>query len=290
MNAMALIVSQSLDSVRKCLKRAARNWTNDDEHVHRLRVATRRSLAAVKLFDSILPNKQRRWLNKNLKDILHAAGEARDLDVLLKNGIQGESGPEICLLKMWTEERNACQKPIRRLDREIRDKLKHHSVALRQLQSGDPGPTDTMLNWLSLRHWISDRVSEFSQRFLMKLSAASDVESLHRLRIETKRLRYTLDLIRPGLDPSEAESLNSSLSGLQDVLGNFNDQVVALKHLKRSAKHVVAPSDKQTIARLIEKQTKNIAAQFESVGLWLDSDESEQLRRRLQSFVSRSSF
>jgi hypothetical protein len=52
------------------------------EHVHQLRVATRRTLAAFEAFHAVIPAKRRDWFEKRLRRLRRAAGEARDLDVL----------------------------------------------------------------------------------------------------------------------------------------------------------------------------------------------------------------
>src|SRR4051812_42557814 len=64
---------------------------HDIEHVHRLRVATRRAAAALKLYGECLPQKSVRWFKKRLRQIRRAAGEARDLDVLIQR-LRHESG------------------------------------------------------------------------------------------------------------------------------------------------------------------------------------------------------
>ncbi|MFN9717079.1 MAG: CHAD domain-containing protein [Planctomycetota bacterium] len=284
--ATALIVSASVKLVRKLLNKAATRWKEDDEHVHQLRVATRRALAAVDLFEPLLPDKECRWLNRNLKHILRAAGKARDLDVLLKNGIPKSSAALPSLQAFWKKNRRTCQESLHSLNRTKRGKLKKHSVAVSKLPCADPIPTDTVPQWSNMRRWIRHRLSKCSQGFLKHLADASDVESMHQLRIETKRLRYTLEIVRPALNTAEAESLKTLLSELQDVLGTLNDHVVTLRYLKRSATSLDTPSDKQAIASLIEARTAKIAAQRESFRIWLDSPAPEDLRRQLVSCLA----
>ena len=81
-----------LESVWQLLSRAA-----DDEpapeHVHQLRVATRRTAAACRVFERLARKKPLRQLEKQLRQLRRAAGVARDLDVLcqrLKEGANGE--------------------------------------------------------------------------------------------------------------------------------------------------------------------------------------------------------
>ena len=80
--------------VAHTLPLAAHLSEHDIEHVHRLRVATRRAAAALKLYRDWLPQKTRRWFKKRLRQIRRAAGEARDLDVLIQR-LQRESVPQI---------------------------------------------------------------------------------------------------------------------------------------------------------------------------------------------------
>ena len=64
-----------LTAVAQALPLAAHLADHDVEHVHRLRVATRRAIAALKLYRDWLPDKPARWLKKRLKKIRRAAGE-----------------------------------------------------------------------------------------------------------------------------------------------------------------------------------------------------------------------
>ncbi len=70
-------------AVTHFLPLAAAHADEDIEYVHQLRVATRRAVAAIRLYQSWLPAKRRRRLCRLLKQIRRAAGEARDCDVLL---------------------------------------------------------------------------------------------------------------------------------------------------------------------------------------------------------------
>src|SRR5262245_41447558 len=71
-----------LAAVSHMLPMAAHLASHDIEHVHRLRVATRRATSALKLYRECVPPKRYRWLKKRLRSVRRAAGDARDLDVL----------------------------------------------------------------------------------------------------------------------------------------------------------------------------------------------------------------
>ncbi|HEY1785731.1 MAG TPA: CHAD domain-containing protein, partial [Pirellulales bacterium] len=70
-----------LDFVWHFLTRAAAA-DHQPEDVHQLRVATRRAMAALEIFQTLLPPRRTRKMKKQLKRIRRAAGGARDLDVL----------------------------------------------------------------------------------------------------------------------------------------------------------------------------------------------------------------
>src|SRR5206468_5052202 len=74
--------------VRICLPLAVHDADRDVEDVHRLRVATRRAGAALKIFQPCLPDKVFRRVRKQLRALRRAAGEARDWDVFLADLLQ----------------------------------------------------------------------------------------------------------------------------------------------------------------------------------------------------------
>ena len=92
------------------------------EHVHRLRVATRRTLAALDVFRDVLPPRRAAWFRKRLRLLRQAAGDARDLDVLTGRLRQGGSRPEPAasaarsrLVAMLSRQRTVSRGPIREL-------------------------------------------------------------------------------------------------------------------------------------------------------------------------------
>src|SRR5207247_11251324 len=62
---------------------AVKHADEDLEHVHQLRVGTRRARAALDIFAACLPAKALKKVRKQLKRLRRAAGEARDWDVFL---------------------------------------------------------------------------------------------------------------------------------------------------------------------------------------------------------------
>src|SRR5271168_1372640 len=70
-----------LNAVRYYLDLAA-DCPDDIEHVHELRVWSRRAAAALRLYHDLLPSHCARWIGKQMRRLRRAASTARDFDVL----------------------------------------------------------------------------------------------------------------------------------------------------------------------------------------------------------------
>jgi CHAD domain-containing protein len=78
-------LTMRLEVVRDYLPLALREAEKDPEHVHQLRVGTRRARAALDIFACCLPARVYRRARKQLRNIRRVAGAARDWDVFLAN-------------------------------------------------------------------------------------------------------------------------------------------------------------------------------------------------------------
>src|SRR5438876_1166708 len=67
--------------VRRRLPLALNEAEQDSEHIHQLRVGTRRANAALRIFADCLPKRTRRAARRALRTIRRAAGQGRDWDV-----------------------------------------------------------------------------------------------------------------------------------------------------------------------------------------------------------------
>jgi CHAD domain-containing protein len=86
---------------------------DDVEHVHDMRVATRRLRAALEVFEACFPRKRWRKALKRVKELADALGERRDRDVEI--GLLEEVGEEIgeedrAALATMLAERRAAQR------------------------------------------------------------------------------------------------------------------------------------------------------------------------------------
>jgi CHAD domain-containing protein len=246
----------------------------DPEDLHKMRVATRRMRAAWRVFDGAYrPKVQRRYV-KELRAIARVLGDVRDIDVLLEDlesyiselPAPGREAVEP-LRAAWRRQREVARKRmLAKLDskgyREFVDDYLDFTES--------PGAAEilTPLGRPSLvRDTAGSRILAAYEhvRAYDTVITWADVPTLHAVRIESKRLRYTMEYFSEVL-PVTSRKLIAQVTEMQDHLGLMNDADVAAtatrEWLNLHAPHLPSTSR-------------------EAVGLYLDSREAtvEQLRR-----------
>jgi CHAD domain-containing protein len=222
-----------LAAVIRYLPLAAYYAGQDVEHVHRLRVSTRRAVAALKLYCDVLPRKQARWVQKQLKRIRRTAGQARDLDVLAER-LGREHGERAApILAEIGGARAAVQPAITRLAKRMsrRDRLVRKTAKLVE-GIGAPQGSDQMGLGGCFRDWararLADAVAGF---FAAQPPDHADLASLHKFRIRGKALRYAVELLAPAFGNELRTTHYPVIEELQERLGKINDRATARNQL-----------------------------------------------------------
>lgn len=206
----------------------------DPEAVHRLRVATRRSLAALAAFAPFIPVKQRRRFGRRLRQVRRAAGEARDLDVLIDRLRQQwpptatppvDSPPER-LIDLLTEHQVSSRGPIRNCQAE----LTAWDWPARQEQL-----LEAISSACSRRYgrFARKRLKQVGRKFFANAGPFDKAGQLHQFRILGKRLRYSFDLFADVLSPQPRERCLKQLKKMQEALGDFTDHAAAADRFMR---------------------------------------------------------
>ena len=166
-----LTLDDRLSAVRYYLPLAALRADETVEHVHRLRVSTRRVLAALELYKDLLPRRKAKWMRRQMKQIRQAAGEARDLDVLSERYESSGSRKHKRLLKGLRRLRKRSQRSIVRLNRKLigSGKLEKRSAKLLAGIRCD--------RQLSLKKFARSRLRRQAKQFFK--SAESDLDPLY---------------------------------------------------------------------------------------------------------------
>jgi CHAD domain-containing protein len=225
--------------VSHALPLAAHLAEHDIEHVHRLRVATRRAAAARKLYRDWLPRKSARWIKKRLREIRRAASEARDLDVLidrLKRENNSDAGPIVHFLEA---KRVTVQPGIVDLAKELRkdDRFVRKSAKLVR-KIGNSDEDDQNGSAQRLCDWAPQQLTKFRTELIdLMPDGSGDIAALHEFRIRGKALRYAIELLAPVFDPQLRDEIYPAVEELQERLGKIIDHIAAVRLLAEWEAH-----------------------------------------------------
>jgi len=232
--AMWLHVSRMLDR-----EDAVRDPAQTDA-LKRYRVATRRLRAAIRVFREAYPKRETKSLRAALADLAGALGRVRDLDVRVEEldrwaKERGEGAPEAVgplRVALTSQRRAAAAVLVRKLD-----SRSHHRLLTALVQFVTERDETTGLHEGSPERTTRDHAASsiWAAYELVRAYASivrwADLQTLHGLRIEAKRLRYTLEFLGHVLGP-EKDLVLERLVALQDHLGALNDATLAVAAIR----------------------------------------------------------
>ena len=227
LEAAELVLGSSLSALTDEVSLERANPGADPEHVHQIRVHSRRAAAALLAFSDSLPSEPTATLSRRLRRLRKSAGEARDLDVWSaelrkrRSATKGKQRRAIdFLLRRLRKSRRTAQKA---LDRTLR---KIDVAALREwAEQSIRSRTGQSDQGAEFRGLAQARLKEAADELFRLHSQARPTswKSLHAIRIAGKRLRYCMDIFRPCFAGSNYEELYRRLKALQELLGTMND-------------------------------------------------------------------
>jgi CHAD domain-containing protein len=219
------VLALRLEAVRDRIADAMSHGEDRRQHVHALRVASRRAAAAVEVFEHCLPKKVFKEVRQQLRLIRRAVGMARDWDVVLAQLSKGLKHAE------------PVDQPA--YDMLTGYALSHRVPAQRRLEQACPdypfGFDRLMARTLAsvrCRHpeqttfggYVRPMLAEMVDGFNTICDRDNgDWGQLHQVRIAGKRLRYSLELVRDCVGESLDTTLSPALVNLQETLGTVND-------------------------------------------------------------------
>ena len=204
-----------LKRVAKNLKRASKESPDQADDIHRLRTWCRRSAAAVELFRPLLPKKEKKWFARQLKKIRQAAGDVRDLDVMLEQAADNPAFAE-----ELKKQRDKASQPLGKLHKRLQRGHEFDKRQRRLLAEIDQ-PRKRLGTWSASRAGKqAAALVALGERNLRALEAAHD------FRIACKELRYVLEIIGGAL-PSAAVKVYALLGDLQRRIGVICDHAAA---------------------------------------------------------------
>ncbi|MEQ8786279.1 MAG: CHAD domain-containing protein [Pirellulaceae bacterium] len=284
----AACVKTRLKRVRKHLPKAASQADRDIEHIHQLRVWTRRAAAALRLFKPLLPKRRAKWMRSQLKSIRRAAGDARDLDVLLQRLEQWSDPPGDLapLIYEVQQRRSAAQPAVVEVYDQMRqdDLLKHRcrELVARVRTGGEEAGEVTRFG-----PWADEQLRMVLETFYQAASAdLSDLEQLHAFRIAGKRLRYTMELLAGAYPRSFRKSLYRNISNLQEKLGSINDRRVAGARFLAWAEQCSDAANAQLLKDLAAAEADQLNTLRQQFFTWWTPEQSQALQSAFDKMLS----
>ncbi len=251
----------------------------DIEFLHDLRVAVRRTRSALALMKGVFAPEIEKDFKEKFKYIGQITGPVRDLDVYLASReAYMRKIPERLRtgLAYFFEDLAARRKTERRkLVRALRgERYQQILVEWRDLLASDPCPPPGKRGELPVRELAGQVIHKRFKRVLAdgnKIGPASPDEELHRLRIECKKLRYSLEFFASLHDKEIMRQLIKQLKLLQNNLGDFNDlsvQQEMLAHFLATIKPGTIRSREMAAAigglmTALSRQHKEVRTHFE---------------------------
>lgn len=228
------VLTVRLEVVRAALPLALRESDKDVEHVHQLRVSTRRARAALDIFAVCLPGKAYKQAKRSLRDLRRAAGGARDWDVFLQHLVDWSfaardrraAGIDY-LTGCAAAQRSVAQSGLEQAGRGYPfdfDRLLAETVAAVHK------PRDAGV------HMLIDLARPLLGNLLNELEHAVDQDlddyvHLHKVRIIGKRLRYAMEIFACCFAAEFRTELYPVVEEMQEILGRANDHFVARQRI-----------------------------------------------------------
>lgn len=295
----ARTIRKRLETVWSELRAACRP-RHDPERVHQLRVATRRTLAALEAFRDLVPPKRRRWFEKQLRCIRRAAGATRDLDVLTSELAKPPGSRAVPdsdtvtlaararrrLVSMLARRRDLSRQPIR----DVREAL---------AAADWPGRVERLIDSLAAREQAAREefgtftdyagrrfpllLDRFFERADRKLKDAAEI---HQLRIAGKKLRYALEIFAPVFPASSRRACHEALEQLQETLGEFTDHASAADRFRRWAREDDVGPDRDALATLRRLEDRRADKARRAFVKWWKPSRRRALRKRFERSLS----
>jgi len=225
---------RQLDTLIKEVRGVREN--QDIEPVHQARVASRRMRAAVRMFGDCFDTKQTAKWRKRIKRLTKGLGAARDLDVQVDSIEQflrqlddkdrtHRPGVERLLLRLRQDRDNIQSAVVKTLDAlekgnamaEMHGELEKNLFLLRN--------RDVHLQSPFVFERAAAHIRDCQRALLANEHTLADPQNVaghHQLRIDAKKLRYTMEICDPAYEKQLTPAIKA-VKKVQSLLGDIHD-------------------------------------------------------------------
>lgn len=262
----------------------------DPEAVHEERVAVRRLRAALRAFAAGFPPQLLERLRVELRWLGSMLGAVRDLDVQLANLAwhahrlgQAAGGLDTFRHHLENERTERRAELLAAFDTPRYFRL---LAALERFATG-PAPRHPHGEGARPVAAVGRRAAKRALRRLIRdgdaMGELPEAEELHALRIRAKRVRYLFEALKP-ISGTPGRRLIKQLARLQDVLGRFNDSMVAASFVRAYRDGPGASADeavRRVLSAMADVELRRAgAAQAEFARAWRRFTGKATLRQR----------
>ena len=282
----AQTIKSRVRSVEHYLPLAATVPDEDIEYVHQLRVATRRAVAAIELYQHLLSGSDSRKLCRLLKKVRRAAGTARDCDVMIERySSKQASAGQRKLLKMVQKRRAAAQQPLRDVNQEL--SKSHQLRTLTRRVRAATKHSDDGDRKLRFDRWARQKLRKRVQAFFRaEPSDLENMESLHEFRLRGKDLRYAVELMAAAFPSRLRNELYPVIKQLQDRLGVINDHAVACARFKRWRKDSNNRKRRRRFLQQWQREQEALDQAIWEFARWWTARRSKWIQKRFRSLIN----
>lgn len=204
----------------------------DAAAVKQLRVALRRIRALERIFRRHIDNKPLAPIASRAKAFSRQAGAVRDLDVFI-GSIAGMPGAEALAATAQASRAKAMFELVSGL---ASVEFNLFAVDLLEAALAEPWRVAARKRLASPAQAFAS--AELDRQWSKLLAAGEKLQSeapsaLHEFRLRLKKFRYAAQFFRDFFDPPARKPFFDEMSSLQDILGAFNDAVVAQEFANR---------------------------------------------------------
>jgi CHAD domain-containing protein len=290
---LQLIAARSLEELGRRHRIVCEAYFPDA--LHDLRVAARRARALLDLMMPAVPRGAGRKAYKSVRRILRATRAARDADVQLaavsKRLVRIEQGAERAGLehlvsKLESRAQRHRKRTLAKLEeQDFADVVSNVTAAVergvhRLEQHGGSA-------WPGFVHAAMHASLDGALVPVPEVDDETAVQRLHAMRISTKRLRYTLDLLRPVLNDGPA-AVFDSLKRVQRLLGDHHDLALLAQRIQRELR-VLEQAGCTLLIEGVEGEVARIGRErrkiFQQLRHAFVTDERAALRGRIEAVL-----
>jgi CHAD domain-containing protein len=277
-------------SLKELLADLFRSWddaihrANDDtEHVHQLRVASRRLMAALQLFEKFLPRRKSERLQRELNALRKSAGTARDCDVFaqrLRSGNQSTTGLVEHLRRERCDAQQALLQHYEASDRG--ESLERRATKL--LEGMRPRPQELDPSSTPVGRWSRKRLKSAARQFFADSKVdGKHPERLHQFRIRAKQFRYSLELLRPYLPAERYKKAYAGIKNLTQRLGEINDHAAAVDAISNWLESDLDEKTQGLLRRWRRDERRALRRAVDDFTDWWNPRRRRRLQRRLKA-------